>query len=61
MQYLPSQAKESIKEYVIDHLPEQYQVCLAHWSFKDTHLVKLQLLLKNQSVMENLSSNIEQQ
>jgi transcriptional regulator len=28
MQYLRSQAKESIKEYVSEHLPEQYQVCL---------------------------------
>ena len=28
MQYLRSQAKESIKEYVTEHLPEQYQVCL---------------------------------
>jgi transcriptional regulator len=26
--YLRSQAKESIKEYATDHLPEQYQVCL---------------------------------
>jgi len=25
---LRSQAKESIKEYVTEHLPEQYQVCL---------------------------------
>src|SRR5919202_1845539 len=29
MQYLRSQAKESIKEYVTEHLPEQYQVCLS--------------------------------
>ena len=28
IQYLRSQAKESIKEYVTEHLPEQYQVCL---------------------------------
>jgi hypothetical protein len=28
MQYLRSQAKASIKEYVTEHLPEQYQVCL---------------------------------
>ena len=28
IQYLRSQAKESIKEYTTDHLPEQYQVCL---------------------------------
>jgi transcriptional regulator len=26
--YLRSQAKESIKEYATDHLPEQYNVCL---------------------------------
>jgi orotate phosphoribosyltransferase-like protein len=69
MQYLRSQAKESIKEYVTEHLPEQYQVCLtaldeiikrafdilntssdnreklqAMEVFKDTHLVKLELL-----------------
>jgi hypothetical protein len=28
MQYLREQAKETIKEYVTEHLPEQYQVCL---------------------------------
>jgi hypothetical protein len=28
MQYLRKQAKESIEEYVTEHLPEQYQVCL---------------------------------
>jgi hypothetical protein len=27
VQYLRSQAKESIKEYVTEHLSEQYQVC----------------------------------
>jgi hypothetical protein len=67
--YLRDQAKESIKEYVTEHLPEQYQVCLtaldetikrafdilesspdnreklqAMELFKDTHLVKLELL-----------------
>jgi transposase len=26
--YLRNQAKEAIKEYVTEHLPEQYQVCL---------------------------------
>ena len=69
MQYLRNQAKESIKEYVTEHLPEQYQICLtaldsiikhafeilqtshdnreklqAMQLFKDTHLVKLELL-----------------
>jgi hypothetical protein len=69
MQYLRYQAKESIKEYVTEHLPEQYQVCLSALDtilkhafeilqtsddnreklqamelFKDTHLVKLELL-----------------
>jgi hypothetical protein len=69
MQYLRKQAKEAIKEYVTEHLPEQYQVCLtaldtilkhafdilatspdnreklqAMELFKDTHLVKLELL-----------------
>jgi predicted DNA-binding protein YlxM (UPF0122 family) len=67
--YLRSQAKESIKDYVAEYLPEQYQVCLtaldtilkhafeilettednreklqAMELFKDTHLVKLELL-----------------
>src|SRR3569623_1747899 len=69
IQYLRSQAKESIKEYVTEHLPEQYQICLcaldtilknafeilqtshdnreklqAMELFKNTHLVKLELL-----------------
>ncbi len=69
VQYLREQAKESIKEYTTEHLPEQYQVCLnaldvilkhafniletsednrekmqAMDLFKDTHLVKLELL-----------------
>src|ERR671937_1518959 len=69
IQYLRNQAKETIKEYVTEHLPEQYQVCLtaldtilkhafdiletspdnreklqAMELFKDTHLVKLELL-----------------
>src|SRR5215213_1539770 len=69
MQYLRNQAKESIKEYVTEHLPEQYQICLtaldiilkhayeiletsttteeklqAMELFKDTHLIKLELL-----------------
>ena len=69
MQYLRERAKESIREYTTDHLPEQYQICLtaldeiirrafdiletaddnreklqAMELFKDTHLVKLELL-----------------
>jgi hypothetical protein len=69
IQYLGNKAKESIKEYVTEHLPEQYQVCLSALDtilkhafqilqtsednreklqamelFKDTHLVKLELL-----------------
>jgi transposase len=69
IQYLREQAKQYIKEYVTEHLPEQYQVCLtaldkiikrafdilettddnreklhAMELFKDTHLVKLELL-----------------
>jgi hypothetical protein len=28
MQYLREQAKGTIKEYMTEHLPEQYQVCL---------------------------------
>jgi hypothetical protein len=67
--YLRNQAKESINEYVTEHLPEQYEVCLcaldaiikrafdilessddnreklqAMELFKNTHLVKLELL-----------------
>jgi hypothetical protein len=66
---LRNEAKESIKEYATEYLPEQYQVCLtaldetikrafeiletsddnreklhAMELFKDTHLVKLELL-----------------
>jgi hypothetical protein len=69
MQYLRNQAKESIREYTTEHLPEQYHVCLSALDtilkhafeilqdsddnreklqamelFKDTHLVKLELL-----------------
>src|SRR5689334_10813661 len=69
MQYLRKQAKQAIKEYVTEHLPAQYQICLtaldtilkhafeiletshdnreklqAMELFKDTHLVKLELL-----------------
>jgi hypothetical protein len=69
VQYLRQQAKGTIKEYVTEHLPEQYQVCLSALDeiikrafdilenshdnreklqamelFKDTHLVKLELL-----------------
>jgi hypothetical protein len=29
IQYLGNQTKESIREYVTEHLPEQYQVCLS--------------------------------
>jgi hypothetical protein len=29
LQYIREQAKQSIKEYTTDHLPEQYQVCLS--------------------------------
>jgi hypothetical protein len=69
VQYLREQAKENIKEYVTQHLPEQYQVCLcaldsvlknafvimtksddnreklqAMQLFRDTHMVKIELL-----------------
>jgi hypothetical protein len=69
IQYLRNQAKESIKEYVTEHLSEQYYICLcaldtilkhafeiletsddnreklrAMELFKDTYLVKLELL-----------------
>jgi hypothetical protein len=29
MLYLRKQTKETIKQYVTEHLPEQYQVCLS--------------------------------
>jgi transcriptional regulator len=38
MQYLRSQAKESIREYVTEHLPEQYQVCLTAVDTILTHI-----------------------
>ena len=69
LQYIRKQAKQSIKEYTTEHLPEQYHICLhaldtvlknafvimtksddnreklqALQLFKDTHLVKLELL-----------------
>jgi hypothetical protein len=69
MRYLRERAKQNITEYTTQHLPEQYQVCLAALDtvlkhayeilqtsydnrekmqamelFKDTHLVKLELL-----------------
>ncbi|MFL6426452.1 MAG: hypothetical protein ACJ71R_23060 [Nitrososphaeraceae archaeon] len=77
VQYLRSQAKESIKEYATEYLPEQYQVCLSALDtilkyafeiletsednreklhamelFKDTHLVKLELL-SNATTIDN--------
>ena len=80
MQYLRKQAKESIKEYVTEHLPEQYQICLtaldtilkhafeilqtsddnreklqAMELFKDTHLVKLELLSNATTIDSALS------
>jgi predicted transcriptional regulator len=80
VQYLRNQAKESIKEYVTEHLPEQYQVCLialdeiikrafdiletsddnreklqAMELFKDTHLVKLELLSNATTIDSALS------
>jgi hypothetical protein len=80
VQYLRSQAKESIKEYVTEHLPEQYQVCLSALDtilkhayeilqtsddnreklqamelFKDTHLVKLELLSNPMTIDSTLN------
>jgi hypothetical protein len=80
MQYLRNQAKESIKEYVTEHLPEQYQICLmaldtilkhayeiletsddnraklqAMELFKDTHLIKLELLSNATTVDSSLN------
>ena len=80
MQYLRNQAKESIKEYVTEHLREQYQICLmaldtilkhayeiletsednreklqAMELFKDTHLIKLELLSNATTVDSSLN------
>ena len=80
MQYLRNQAKQSIKEYVTEHLPEQYQICLtaldaiikrafeiletssdnreklqAMELFKDTHLIKLELLSNATTIDSALS------
>jgi predicted transcriptional regulator len=80
IQYLRDQAKETIREYVTEHLPEQYQVCLialdeiikrafdiletspdnreklqAMELFKDTHLVKLELLSNATTIDSALS------
>jgi hypothetical protein len=80
MQYLRNQAKESIKEYVTEHLPEQYQICLmaldtilkhayeiletsddnreklqAMELFKNTHLIKLELLSNATTVDSSLN------
>ena len=80
MLYLRKQAKGSIKEYVTEHLPEQYQICLtaldtilkyafeilqnaydnrdklhAMELFKDTHLVKLELLSNATTIDSALS------
>src|SRR5690242_10006394 len=82
MQYLRKQAKQAIKEYVTEHLPEQYQICLtaldtilkhsfeilqtsqgnreklqAMELFKDTHLVKLELL-SNATTIDSASNFI---
>jgi DNA replication protein DnaD len=77
MKYLRGRAKESIKEYATEILPEQYEVCLSALDtilkhayeifrtspesreklyamelFKDTHLVKLELL-SNATTIDN--------
>ena len=39
VQYLREQAKENIKEYVTQHLPEHTKFVLAHWTpYSKTHL-----------------------
>jgi predicted transcriptional regulator len=78
--YLRNQAKESIREYATEYLPEQYQVCLtaldeiikrafeiletsddnreklqAMALFKDTHLVKIELLSNATTIDSALS------
>ena len=44
IQYLRNHAKETIREYVTEHLPEQYQVCL---TVLDTILKHAFDILKN--------------
>src|ERR687883_875881 len=86
MQYLRNQAKESIKEYTTEYLPEQYQICLSALDtilkhafeiletsddnreklyamelFKDTHLVKLELLSNATTIDSTLHYIISKQ
>jgi IS30 family transposase len=49
VQYLREQAKGTIKEYVTEHLPEQYQVCL---SALDTILKMHMRYLRQQMITE---------
>jgi hypothetical protein len=52
--YLRKQAKESIREYVTEHLPEQYQICL---SALDTILKNTFVILqKSQDNREKLAA-----
>ncbi len=54
MLYLRKQAKESIREYVTEHLPEQYQICL---SALDTILKNTFVILqKSQDNREKLAA-----
>ena len=54
MQYLREQAKENIKQYTTQHLPEQYQVCLAALDtiLKNTFVI----LQKSQDNREKLAA-----
>jgi hypothetical protein len=86
VRYLREQAKGTIKEYVTEHLPEQYQICLialdeiikrafdiletspdnreklqAMELFKDTHLVKLELLSNATTIDSALNYIINKQ
>ena len=45
VQYLRSQAKDSIREYVTEHLPEQYQVCLTALDTILKHAFEILLVL----------------
>src|SRR5918911_2111705 len=84
--HLRTQAKESIKEFATEYLPEQYQVCLSVLDtilkhafeiletsddnseklqemelFKDTHLVKLDLLSNADSALHYISNKQQEQ
>ena len=53
MHHIREHAKQSIKEYTTQHLPEQYQVCL---SALDTILKNTFVILQNRKTTEKLAA-----